>query len=253
MVNLIKTALLSLTLTSCTDYVMHPVSKPAIKPRQEDQPYFNESIITKTKTPEISQNKEDIYENLDQFYDPSVPLDEIIKQCEGKQRRIVVTKSARRLSLYCDDLPLKQYKISLGFQAVGDKLNEGDGRTPEGKYFIRSKFPGKFHKSLLLSYPNEKDAERGLQSGLINLTQYSSIVNADKQCLSPPQNTKLGGLLEIHGGGGYEDYDWTFGCIALNDEAVDEVYGHFVQLGCVRKKENDSVSLVPKVIVEIKP
>ncbi len=38
----------------------------------------------------------------------------------------------------------------------------------------------------------------------------------------PPQKTKLGGEIYIHGGG--NSTDWTNGCIALKDKEIKEVF-----------------------------
>jgi lipoprotein-anchoring transpeptidase ErfK/SrfK len=38
----------------------------------------------------------------------------------------------------------------------------------------------------------------------------------------PPQNTKLGGEIYIHGHGAGSD--WTWGCVALENEDVKELY-----------------------------
>ena len=48
--------------------------------------------------------------------------------------------------------------FDLGFAPIGDKFYEGDGRTPEGTYFIDRRNPNsKFHLSIGISYPNARD------------------------------------------------------------------------------------------------
>lgn len=142
------------------------------------------------------------------------------------KRKIIVDKSKRRLGVYLDDVLLKEYGISLGFDPVGHKLNEGDGRTPEGEYYVAAKNPNsRYYLALLLNYPNPDDAQQGLASGLINPRQYQAIIEANENCETPPQNTPLGSFFELHGlGGGPDQPDWTAGCIALDDEAIGEVY-----------------------------
>jgi murein L,D-transpeptidase YafK len=72
--------------------------------------------------------------------------------------QIQVHKSARKMYLFHHDEVLKSYDIALGFDPVGHKQFEGDGKTPEGQYFISHKNPdSQYHLSLGISYPNEAD------------------------------------------------------------------------------------------------
>ena len=56
--------------------------------------------------------------------------------------KILVEKSAHRLTLFCSGRKLKEYRIALGFSPVGPKQREGDGRTPTGSYGFGSFFFG---------------------------------------------------------------------------------------------------------------
>ncbi len=144
-----------------------------------------------------------------------------------KNIRIIVNKSKRVISVMCGNTPLISYPVALGFNPEGDKIKKGDGRTPEGIYYIcelqHKGLPLKYGKrSMLLSYPNSRDADIGLQNGLINREQKDKIDTAIDNKKIPPQNTLLGSSLRIHGGG--IGSDWTLGCIALIDEHVIELY-----------------------------
>src|SRR5262245_31786852 len=93
--------------------------------------------------------------------------------------RIEIRKKARTLTLLDGDKPVKTYEMVLGFSPVGDKEVEGDGKTPEGRFYVFTKNPGsKFHLSLGVSYPSIEDAERGLKSDLISKTEADSIVRS---------------------------------------------------------------------------
>ena len=60
--------------------------------------------------------------------------------------------------VYKSHILLKSYHISLGFTPVGPKQFQGDGKTPEGIYFISDKNQfSQYHKSLGVSYPNKED------------------------------------------------------------------------------------------------
>jgi hypothetical protein len=158
--------------------------------------------------------------------DPALLVD-----CEAP-RAIVVRKGERVLELRCGGVLAARYPVSLGFAPEGHKAREGDGRTPVGRYFISLKFPSGFRRSLQLAYPNEADADAGLADGRITTKQHAAIVRANRACSTPPQNTPLGSFLQVHGGGGGpEAGDWTLGCVALDDAAIERVYD-FHQLGC---------------------
>jgi murein L,D-transpeptidase YafK len=137
--------------------------------------------------------------------------------------RIVVEKGARRLKLYAGGELVRVRRVVLGFAPEGDKEKQGDGRTPEGEFYVCMKNErSKFYLSLGLSYPNEEDAERGLGAGLITRAQHKTIVGAVRAGRCPPWNTALGGEIFIHGGGTASD--WTWGCVALENEEVKELF-----------------------------
>jgi len=111
----------------------------------------------------------------------------------------------------------------LGFSPVADKKKEGDGATPEGDFYIFVKNnKSAYYLSLGVSYPNAEDAERGFRDGLINKAQRDSILEAIRKKTAPPQYTKLGGLIYIHGNGAGSD--WTWGCVALENDDIKELY-----------------------------
>jgi murein L,D-transpeptidase YafK len=142
---------------------------------------------------------------------------------ELKEPRIVIKKKARTLDVFDGTKLVKSIKISLGFAPVGDKETEGDGKTPEGEFYVFTKNPqSRFHLSLGLSYPSKPDAERGLKAGLITKEEFDSIQKAIDVGGMPPQKTRLGGEIYIHGGG--TDGDWTDGCIALENREIEELF-----------------------------
>ena len=136
---------------------------------------------------------------------------------------IVVTKSKRILRLHSAGKVVKEYRVALGLSPIEDKVKAGDRRTPEGDFYICQKNShSKFYLSLELSYPNKRHADRGLHDGLITRAQYNQIVSALERKRVPLQNTHLGGELFIHGNGSRSD--WTWGCVALDDKDVRELF-----------------------------
>jgi len=137
--------------------------------------------------------------------------------------RILVKKAERKLFLYSGDKLVLTYHIGLGLSPVGDKVRQGDRRTPEGDFYIFTKNDkSAFYLSLGLSYPNVAHAKRGLRDNLITKEQYDTIIQALDAGKAPPQNTRLGGDIYIHGNGARSD--WTWGCVALEDEDIRELF-----------------------------
>ena len=137
--------------------------------------------------------------------------------------RIVVKKAERKLYLYSGNKLVRTYRVGLGLSPVGDKVRQGDRRTPEGDFYNFTKNDkSAFYLSLGISYPNAAHAARGLRDGLINKAQYTTIMQALNDRKAPPQNTKLGGDIYIHGNGASSD--WTWGCVALEDGDIRELF-----------------------------
>ena len=137
--------------------------------------------------------------------------------------RILISKHERRLHLYSGGTVVRTYRIALGADPVEDKEVEGDRRTPEGRFYIFTKNEkSAYYLSLGLSYPNLEDAERGLTRGVIGRDEYAQIADAIKNKTAPPQKTALGGEIYIHGNGSQND--WTWGCVALDDGDVLELF-----------------------------
>lgn len=129
---------------------------------------------------------------------------------------ILVEKTKRLIKFYNKNEPVRVYSIALGFDPIGTKLQEGDGRTPEGKYFINGKNPkSQFHLSLRISYPSPQDIEEAAKRG------------------APP-----GGDIMVHGLGKFFGWlgskhtfkDWTLGCIAITNDEIDEIYP-YIKIG----------------------
>jgi murein L,D-transpeptidase YafK len=147
----------------------------------------------------------------------------------AREQRLVIEKAARTLHLYVGTTLDRSYPVALGRNWSADKAMEGDEATPLGEFYICSKNPrSKFFLSLCLSYPNAEDAARGLAAGLISADEHADILAALREKRLPPQHTRLGGEIYIHG----QDpaarlgapKDWTRGCIALANGAMQHLY-----------------------------
>lgn len=123
---------------------------------------------------------------------------------------LAVHKADRKLLIFSKHNLIKTYNVALGLNPVGKKEVEGDYKTPEGHYFIRSKNPlSTYHKSLGISYPSLDDIKNAQALG-----------------------KNAGGDIMIHGlmkqmnntGKNHIKSDWTFGCIAITNQEIDELY-----------------------------
>jgi len=128
---------------------------------------------------------------------------------KGPVDKILIEKKERRLTLMLKGEVLRTYKIALGGNPNGPKERQGDNKTPEGTYVIDSRNKdSRYHLSLHISYPNEKDKKRARELGV-----------------SP------GGDIMIHGikngfswaADSHTEVDWTKGCIAVTDEEIEEI------------------------------
>lgn len=125
---------------------------------------------------------------------------------------IVVVKQKREMYVFQKHTLLKTYKIALGRNPIGHKQVQGDNRTPEGLYHIYGKNANSScHKNLGISYPNESDRQ-----------------NAKRLGKSPGGDIKIHGLPNSQGyiGSLHTAKDWTYGCIAVTDEEIDELFTH---------------------------
>ena len=124
--------------------------------------------------------------------------------------RVIVNKARREMLLLCGESVLRAYRIALGRNPEGPKMEEGDCKTPEGRYIIDRRNPqSRFHLSLHISYPDETDRASALERGV-----------------DPGGDIMIHGLRngEGHIGKAHLESDWTRGCIAVTDEEIREIW-----------------------------
>ena len=138
--------------------------------------------------------------------------------------RIQIYKSQRILHMIENDVLIGTCPIGLGISPVGHKQEEGDGKTPEGVYFICTRNPqSRYTLFLGLSYPSLSDADLALARGAISAAQWSDIRSAHLNHVRPPWDTPLGGVVGIHGGAviaGERLADDTAGCVVVSDNDI---------------------------------
>ena len=128
----------------------------------------------------------------------------------AKADLVVVKKSERKLVLFRDGQPFREFKVALGSRPWGHKQVVGDDRTPEGHYWLDFKrVQSRFYKAIHISYPNAQDREAARERGL-----------------------NPGGNIMIHGFPNNnrepeelaQRYNWTSGCIAVTNAEMDEIW-----------------------------
>lgn len=149
---------------------------------------------------------------------PSKSLKEIVteRKIPASELKIFIEKAARKFSVYYKNECLISYPCVLGFAPEGDKMQEGDGKTPEGIFGIKSMYK---HKSwsyfIWIDYPNETSWKR------FNERKKNGLIE---------KSASIGGEIGIHGvPEGSDDLienvsDWTLGCISLSTKNITDVY-----------------------------
>lgn len=136
------------------------------------------------------------------------------------QPRLVARKEARTLELFDGERLVRTYDIALGGDPIGAKRRRGDGRTPEGAYHLCTRVnPSQFHLFLGISYPASHDIAG---HPALEEAARDAIADAERNRTVPPWDTPLGGAIGLHGGG--TSRDWTAGCLAVEDGAIEELW-----------------------------
>jgi murein L,D-transpeptidase YafK len=102
---------------------------------------------------------------------------------------------------------LREFRVALGRGGLGPKVQQGDGRVPEGEYTIGTRNRNSaFHLSLRISYPSPQQVRTAAARGI-----------------------HPGGDIMIHGlpngranvGKSHRLVDWTDGCIAVTNPEIE--------------------------------
>ena len=142
---------------------------------------------------------------------PIPDIGHLIPKPEPQQAdKVVVVKALRELRLLADGEVFRTYEVSLGREPRGDKFQEGDGRTPEGRYILDFKNENSaFYRSIRVSYPNAHDWREARAMGV-----------------HPGSDIMIHGLKPEFAdvGKGHLREDWTEGCIAVTNREMDEIW-----------------------------
>ena len=130
---------------------------------------------------------------------------------------IVIEKHKYEMNVYdVDGNWLITYPVVFGNKDLGDKMMQGDRKTPEGVFHVSSKrIHEKWNRFLTLDYPNEESYQK------FNERKAAGII---------PVNAQIGGEIGIHGTWPHEEFaidqyqNWTLGCVSTKNSYIQELY-----------------------------
>ena len=123
---------------------------------------------------------------------------------------VIVEKKRSKIYLMKNNKVVREYDIALGKNPIGHKVQQGDYRTPEGRYMLTFKNDqSSFYKSIRIDYPNTND-----------------------ELIAWARGVSPGGDIVIHGmpnkmgdyRGEMKPRNWTQGCIAVRNHEMDEIW-----------------------------
>lgn len=146
---------------------------------------------------------------------------------------LLIDSATATLSLMRGSKVLARYD-DVAFGRLGTKPvhYKGDTSTPTGEFRIDGINPAsQFHRFFSLNYPTEAHAKKALDQRRITYEQYMEILKAEHAGHRPPYDTPLGGMIGIHGLGPvrldlHRKYNWTRGCVALDNGQIDALTPH---------------------------
>jgi murein L,D-transpeptidase YafK len=149
---------------------------------------------------------------------------------DAKIDKVEVFKAERRVELITmtknGPQTVKSYDMSLGFEPLGHKTQEGDGKTPEGLYTLDWKNANsKYHLSIRVSYPNQADRDQARDRGVspggeIFIHGMPNNTKPWAWLISPAFNGSVNEMIHSI----LQDFDWTLGCVAFRNKDIEEIY-----------------------------
>lgn len=200
------------------DLSEYPISETVIKVSKDTITYVDSLFANNIKYFYYIQIK-DISGKITPSYVESISVNnmEVLKY-NNKRAAILIDKKNYFLEIKIDDEAIKRYPVNLGLKPWNRKLHFDKMSTPEGKYHLTHfNYKSLFHLSMGVSYPNSIDRKR--------------YTDAIKKGDIPKINNKyadIGGSITIHGGG--IGNNWTWGCIAMRNDDIDEM----LSMGCIK-------------------
>jgi murein L,D-transpeptidase YafK len=139
-----------------------------------------------------------------------------------------IFKSQFLLLVMVNDVVVKAYPVALSGNPVGDKMSQGDKKTPEGRYQVLKHVSPSYGLSFYVCYPNRADALRAFLSDQLSYGEFKRIELALQRSNPPPRGTPLGSQILIHTTRAAIDscatcVNWSLGCIVMEPEDLAEL------------------------------
>lgn len=149
---------------------------------------------------------------------PSEKVKKVLPRAEESPYYIIIDKSDYELKVYDEEGWYATYPIVFGSKDLGDKMKEGDRKTPNGSFkIILKKIHNKWGPELLLDYPNETSIEK------FNDRKRKGII---------PKTAKIGAGIAIHATRPQEEwtidnfYNWTDGCVSVKYTEMKDLFSY---------------------------
>jgi len=150
-----------------------------------------------------------------------LPLDQLITSqiIEGGNLNFLIDKSDYKLSVRNDQTVIKEFPVVLGGNPTDDKLMQGDECTPEGDFYIISKYPHKSWKKFIwINYPNDISRIKHREAKNNGVIPKGASIGGEIGIHGVPEN--MNSLIDLK-------VNWTLGCISLKNEDINEIYPYF--------------------------
>ncbi len=148
----------------------------------------------------------------------------VAKDSTANPYYIIIDKSEYELYVYDDEGWYATYPIVFGSKDLGDKMTEGDKRTPDGTFkIILKKIHRQWGPELLLDYPNNTSVQK------FNDRKAKGLI---------AKNAKIGNGIAIHATRPSEEwtvdnfYNWTDGCVSVKYTEMKDLYS-YIPVGTV--------------------
>jgi murein L,D-transpeptidase YafK len=150
-----------------------------------------------------------------------IPIDKTVshlKDSIDNPYSIVIYKNTYELKVYDDQGWYATYPVVFGSKDLGDKMKEGDKRTPDGHFkIILKKINKDWGPELLLDYPNPTSIQK------FNERKAQGII---------PKTARIGNGIAIHATRPKEEwtvdnyYNWTDGCVSVKYTEMQDLYSY---------------------------
>lgn len=130
---------------------------------------------------------------------------------------VLIVKNKYELQIYDSTGEwIVSYPVVFGNKDLGDKLIEGDRKTPEGHFHIANKRRHeKWNSFMMIDFPTQESVQK------FNQRKANRVIAAD---------ARIGGAIGIHGTWPHEEYaidqyqNWTEGCISTKNTYIQEIF-----------------------------